>query len=94
MLSESLRLQLSGTGVAVVELEPPSVRTALLPGQEESEFAMPLVAFVDEVVELIRTQPDATEIQVENVKFLRYGEARGDYDHVVATINHLDPHGS
>ncbi|TYP90497.1 SDR family oxidoreductase [Blastococcus xanthinilyticus] len=93
MLSESLRLQLSGTSVAVVELEPPSVRTALLPGQEESEFAMPLADFVDEVTELIRTQPDAREIQVENVKFLRYGEARGDYDHVVATLNHLDPHG-
>ena len=93
MLSESLRLQLSGTSVAVVELEPPSVRTALLPGQEESEFAMPLADFIDEVTELIRTQPDAEEIQVENVKFLRYGEARGDYDQVVATLNHLDPHG-
>ena len=22
----------------------------------------------------------------------RYGEARGDYDHVVATLNRLDPH--
>jgi len=55
---------------------------------------MPLADFVDEVVELIRTQPDAREIQVESVKFLRYGEARGDYDHVVATINHLDPHGA
>jgi uncharacterized oxidoreductase len=94
MLSESLRLQLAGTGVTVVELEPPSVRTALLPGQEESDVAMPLADFVDEVVELIRTQPDATEIQVENVMFLRYAEARGDYDHVVATINHRDPHGS
>ena len=93
MLSESLRLQLAGTGVAVVELEPPSVRTALLPGQETSEFAMPLADFVDEVTELIRTQPDATEIQVESVEFLRYGEARGDYDRVVATINDLDPHG-
>lgn len=93
MLSESLRLQLSGTSVSVVELEPPSVRTALLPGQEESEFAMPLADFIDEVTELIRTQPDAQEIQVENVKFLRFGEARGDYDHVVATLNHLDPHG-
>ena len=67
---------------------------ALLPGQEDSEFAMPLADFVDEVTELIRTRPDATEIQVENVRFLRYGEARGDYDHVVATINHLDPHGA
>ena len=93
MLSESLRLQLSDTSVSVVELEPPSVRTALLPGQEESEFAMPLADFIDEVTELIRTQPDAKEIQVHNVTFLRYGEARGDYDQVVATLNHLDPHG-
>jgi short-subunit dehydrogenase involved in D-alanine esterification of teichoic acids len=93
LLSESLRLQLAGTSVHVVELEPPAVRTDLLPGQAESEFAMPLDAFVDEVMELLETQPDATEIQVENVKFLRYGEARGDYADVVATLNRLDPHG-
>ncbi|MFP7760171.1 SDR family oxidoreductase [Marisediminicola sp. LYQ85] len=92
MLSESIRLQLADTSVRVVELEPPSVRTALMPGQEQSDFAMPLVDFVDEVMTLLETKPDATEIQVENVKFLRYGEARGDYDHVVATINRLDPH--
>jgi uncharacterized oxidoreductase len=93
MLSESLRLQLAGTSVDVVELVPPSVRTNLLPGQEESDFAMPLDDFADEVIELIKTQPDAKEIQVENVKFLRYGEARGDYDQVVAAVNQLDPHG-
>lgn len=92
MLSESLRLQLAGTSVSVVELEPPSVRTALMPGQETSDFAMPLEDFVAEVVDLIANQPDATEIQVENVKFLRYGEARGDYDQVVATLNSRDPH--
>ena len=93
MLSESIRLQLAGTGVEVIELEPPSVRTDLMPGQAESDFAMPLDDFVTEVVDLIRAQPGATEIQVENVKFLRYGEARGDYDQVVATLNRLDPHG-
>lgn len=93
MLSESLRLQLAGTSVKVLELEPPSVRTALMPGHEENASAMPLDEFVAEVVELIETQPDATEIQVENVKFLRYGEARGDYAQVVATLNRLDPHG-
>ncbi|MFD2469098.1 SDR family oxidoreductase [Amycolatopsis silviterrae] len=93
MLSESLRLQLAGTSVKVVELEPPSVRTALLPGQEESEFAMPLDEFVAEVLTLLETQPDATEIQVENVKFLRHGEARGDYHQVVAMLNAADPHG-
>lgn len=93
MLSESIRLQLAGTSVEVVELEPPAVRTDLMPGQAESDFAMPLDDFVDEVITLIETQPDAKEIQVENVKFLRYGEARGDYDQVVATLNRLDPHG-
>ncbi|ETK31520.1 SDR family oxidoreductase [Microbispora sp. ATCC PTA-5024] len=93
MLSESIRLQLADTTVKIVELEPPSVRTSLLPGQENSEFAMPLDEFVAEAVELLRTQPDAKEIQVERVKFLRYGEARGDYDQVVETLNASDPHG-
>lgn len=93
MLSESLRLQLASTSVDVLELVPPSVRTNLLPGQEESEFAMPLDDFADEVMQLIETQPDAKEIQVEGVKFLRYGEARGDYDQVVTAVNQLDPHG-
>jgi uncharacterized oxidoreductase len=93
MLSESLRLQLDGTSVAVVELEPPAVRTALMPGQETSDFAMPLEDFIAEVMGLIESQPDAKEIQVENVKFLRYGEARGDYDQVVAALNNADPHG-
>lgn len=93
MLSESLRLQLADTSVRVVELEPPSVRTALMPGQEDSAAAMPLDDFVSEVVSLLESQPDADEIQVERVKFLRYGEARGDYDQVVATLNSVDPHG-
>ncbi|MFG3161086.1 SDR family oxidoreductase [Streptomyces sp. NPDC048232] len=93
MLSESLRLQLADTSVKVVELVPPSVRTALLPGQEDNEHAMPLDEFVTEVVGLIEAEPDAREIQVERVKFLRYGEARGDYDQVVAALNATDPHG-
>jgi hypothetical protein len=35
----------------------------------------------------------STALQVERVKFLRYGEARGDYDQVVAALNASDPHG-
>ena len=93
MLSESIRLQYADTTVQVVELVPPSVRTSLLPGQETSEVAMPLDEFVAEAVALLETEPDAKEIQVERVKFLRYGEARGDYDQVVATLNAADPHG-
>lgn len=92
MLSESIRLQLADTHVEVKELQPPAVRTDLMPGQQDSDFAMPLKDFIDEVVDLLETQPDATEIQVEQVKFLRYGEARGDYAEVVATLNAADPH--
>jgi short-subunit dehydrogenase involved in D-alanine esterification of teichoic acids len=94
MLSESIRLQLADTSVKVLELEPPAVAPARMPGPKESDFAMPLDEFIAEVVSLIESQPHAKEIQVERVKFLRYGEARGDYDEVVATLNQLDPHGN
>lgn len=94
MLSESIRLNLAGTGVRVLELVPPAVRTELLPGHESNETAMPLDEFVSEVVTLLEAQPEATEIQVERVKFLRHAEARGDYDQVVAAVNASDPHAS
>lgn len=92
MLSESIRLQLAGTSVSVVELVPPSVQTELMPGQDTNPLAMPLDEFVDEALALLEGRPDAHEIQVERVKFLRYGEVRGDYDQVVATLNGTDPH--
>lgn len=94
MLSESIRLQYADTSVKVLELEPPSVKTDLLPGQKESDFAMPLDEFADEVFEILQSQPDVKEIQVERVKFLRYGEVRGDYDQVVEILNHADPHAN
>jgi short-subunit dehydrogenase involved in D-alanine esterification of teichoic acids len=94
MLSETIRLQLAGTSVSVTELVPPSVQTELMPGQEDNPHAMPLDEFIDEAFSLLETQPDAPEIQVERVKFLRYGEARGDYDQVVATLNGTDPHAT
>lgn len=91
-LSESIRLQLEPHGVRVVELVPPAVRTTLLPGHETAEFAMPLDEFADEVMELLAQQPEAHEILVERVGFLRHAESRGDYDQVVATLNALDRH--
>ncbi|MFC3999982.1 SDR family oxidoreductase [Nocardiopsis sediminis] len=94
MLSETLRLQLAESGVQVVELVPPAVRTTLRPGQETADFAMPLDAFADEAMALLEADPQAREVLVERVKFLRYGEARGDYDQVVAALNAADPHGS
>ena len=92
-LSESIRLQLADTSVKVVELVPPSVRTDLMPGQSESDFAMPLDEFADEVISLIETQPEAKQILVERVKFLRFAEVNGKYDETVAMLNSSDPHG-
>jgi short-subunit dehydrogenase involved in D-alanine esterification of teichoic acids len=93
LLSEAIRLQYADTSVQIIELVPPSVRTGLVPGQEDNEQAMPLDEFITEAVGLLESQPEAKEILVERVKFLRYGEARGDYDQVVATLNASDPHG-
>ncbi|WP_108249432.1 SDR family oxidoreductase [Planctomonas deserti] len=85
--TESIRLQLAGTTVQVVELVPPAVRTELLPGHSENEHALPLDAFADEVMTLLGTQPDATEILVEAVKFLRFAEIENRYDAAVAVLN-------
>ena len=92
MFSESLRLQLEGTSVSVLELEPPSVATDLLPGQRESAFAMPLDDFADEVMSILRDHPEHDEIQVERVGFLRHAEARGEYAETVRALNAADPH--
>jgi uncharacterized oxidoreductase len=93
MLTESVRLQLADSTVELKELEPPSVQTDLVPGQRDNDAAMPLNDFLDEVMQLLEDEPDGKEIQVERVKFLRYGEARGDYDKVIAALNASDPHG-
>ncbi|PFG34895.1 SDR family oxidoreductase [Sanguibacter antarcticus] len=92
MLSESIRLQLADTSVQVLELVPPAVRTDLMPGHAENDAAVPLDAFVDEVMTLLETQPDAHEILVERVKPLRFSEVNGAYPEVVAMLNRTDPH--
>jgi uncharacterized oxidoreductase len=84
--TEILRLQLADTCIQVIELVPPGVRTTLM-NQEESETAMPLEAFLDEVIGLLGSEPDADEILVENVKFLRHATANGNYDEVLAMLS-------
>jgi uncharacterized oxidoreductase len=85
--SETIRLQLAGTSVRVVELVPPAVQTELMPGNSANEHFMRLDAFADEVMGLLESQPDATEILVETVKFLRFAEVEGRYPATVAAIN-------
>jgi uncharacterized oxidoreductase len=84
--SESLRVQLADTSVQVIELVPPAVQTSLM-GQQDDERAMPLEDFLTESTTLLATQPDAKEIQVERVKFLRNAVADGTYDKVLALLS-------
>jgi len=85
--SESVRLQLAGTSVQVIELVPPAVQTELMAGNSVNEHFMPLDAFADEVMALLESQPDAQEILVETVKFLRFAEVEGRYPAAVAALN-------
>jgi uncharacterized oxidoreductase len=76
--SQALRYQLKSTNVKVLELIPPYVQTELMGSQQAADpRAMPLKDYLAETIELIRTQPDATEILVERVKPLRFAEQNG-----------------
>lgn len=74
--TQALRVQLAGTPVQVTELVPPAVRTELM-GQRDSSHAMPLEDYLDEVMGLLAERPDADEVLVERVRFLRFAEAQG-----------------
>ena len=76
--SQSLRYQLKGSSVEVLELAPPYVQTELLgPHQKSDPRAMPLDAFIDETMQILETQPQAKEILVKNVHPLRFA---GDFN--------------
>jgi len=84
--SQSLRRQLGGTSVEVIEWAPPAVATDLMPGHAENPNSMPLADFTAESLALFEAG-GADEILVERVKFLSGAEARGDYDAVFRTLN-------
>lgn len=76
--SDSLRYQLRASTVGVVELVPPYVQTELMGEQQASDSrALPLGEFIAEVMEILKTQPDAQEILVERVLPLRLAAEQG-----------------
>jgi uncharacterized oxidoreductase len=87
-LSVALRVQFANTAVKVIELAPPAVQTALL-NQENSPTSMPLQEYLDEVMGILETEPDVTEVLVERVKFLRFAEANGKFDEVLDMLSHF-----
>jgi uncharacterized oxidoreductase len=84
--TQSLRFQLRAATTEVLELIPPYVATDLLGGGKDPR-AMPLDAFITEVMDILKTQPTATEICVEKVKPLRFAAESGHYDTVFQGLN-------
>ena len=84
--TQSLRYQLSGTATEILELIPPYVATNLMSGASDPR-AMPLAEFIAEVMEILKTQSDATEICVARVRGLRSAAENGNYDAVFNGLN-------
>ncbi len=83
--SQSLRVQLAGSGVDVIELVPPAVQTELMPGHDTDPNAMPLADYIAEVMAILATDPD--EIVVERCKPLRAGQDDAAHGAVFARLN-------
>ena len=89
----SLRHQLKGSSVEVLELAPPYVQTELMGEQQASDpRAMPLAEFIDEVMAIIAAGPEHGEILVERVKPLRNAEANGNFHAFFTSFNEAMSH--
>lgn len=90
--SVALREQLKETPVDVIEIVPPYVQTTLMgEGQAKDERAMPLEAFISEVMDILTNRPDDKEVVVERCKPLRFAAQNGNFDQVFGMINGMHP---
>lgn len=88
--SMALREQLKDTSVEVIEIAPPYVQTTLQgEKQAKDERAMPLDAFISEVMEILTNKPQDKEVIVERCKPLRFAAENGNFDHVFGMVNSL-----
>jgi uncharacterized oxidoreductase len=84
----SLRHQLQGTKVQVIELPPPYVQTDLGgPAQTTDPRAMPLAEFIAEVMDILTTRPDVKEVIVKRCEPLRYAAETGNFDKAFGMVN-------
>ncbi|MCB0331595.1 MAG: SDR family NAD(P)-dependent oxidoreductase [Bdellovibrionales bacterium] len=85
--SISLREQLIGTNVRVVEIVPPYVQTTLTgSAHAEDPNAMPLAEYIKESIQILEGDPDVEEVLVERVKIIRNAEREGRFNEVLQFI--------
>lgn len=85
--TESLRHQLRGTAIEVVEWAPPAVATDLMPGHAQDPRSMPLDEFITESFDLLTAEPTPDEVCVQRVEFLRKAAQSGEYAERFAILN-------
>ena len=89
----SLRKQLAGTSTEVIEIIPPYVQTELMGAHQASDpAAMPLDAYIAEVMDILTTRPEAEEVVVERCRPLRFAAESGKMADVFKTLNDRRPH--
>lgn len=86
--TQSLRFQLRGTSVEVLEIVPPYVQTELTGTfQAFDPNAMPLDEYIRETMALLKAPPPSGEILVERVQSRRFAERNGTYDELFEQWN-------
>ena len=86
--TQSLRRQLRGTSVEVLELVPPLLQTELTGAHQLTDpNAMPLTDFIHETMELLKNPPPSGEILVKRAYSQRFAEREGKYDELYAQRN-------
>ncbi|SEC03263.1 SDR family oxidoreductase [Terriglobus roseus] len=84
----SLRFQLQGTGVQVIEIIPPYVQTELMGDRQKNDpMAMPLADYLRETFAVLRDQPEVKEVVIDRVKPLRTAPESGDFENFFNTFN-------
>ena len=83
----SLREQLRGSSVEVIEIIPPYVQTHLTGEQQANDpRAMPLDEYIRDTMQILLDKPDAEEVVIERVAPLRFAEARGAFNETLAQV--------
>ncbi|MGI4758131.1 MAG: SDR family oxidoreductase [Janthinobacterium lividum] len=86
--TQSLRYQLQGTSVQVIEIVPPYVQTELTGEHQKSDpMAMPLDEYIAETFSILQSQPDAAEVLVERVRPLRFAAENGNHEGMLQKLN-------
>ncbi len=90
--SQSLRYQLKGTGIQVIEIAPPYVQTGLMGEHQHTDpNAMPLDEYIAESMQILKDNPDTREVLVGRVLPLRFSaESKEGHEKYVAFFDQFN----